>query len=369
MPVADTLSRLEGLSSTDRDFYFVIDEDEDIDQSLGAGSEHRFRFYADHPDISGVEVLRIEYVSNASSILSYAATTNLGSKAQVWTNTYTRRLEPDTSQSLELYRQDGTVWASLSSGTGATILGSAGIVTQYNSAAHLIDNVSLRLGTGIDASLLWSTAQATANALVLGIGVGTLAQGGHFILTTDANKAKDHDLAISTVPRLTIFSATDPDTSNTQYVQMYHDGTDGRLGTGTGLIVVTDTRFSVSPTTVGLIRAGVNSDIVSQNNQTEIRTASNLGFALYTGATIGTISSTGTKRLNIDHSVAGVTFTAFTQPINTSNPPTGLLWTAGAHTGLTTAVTNEWNLDFSRNVTRRLPCRIWTESMAAHEAL
>src|SRR3990167_822301 len=320
MPVADTLSRLEGLSSTDRDFYFVIDEDEDIDQSLGAGSEHRFRFYADHPDISGVEVLRIEYVSNASSILSYAATTNLGSKAQVWTNTYTRRLEPDTSQSLELYRQDGTVWASLSSGTGATILGSAGIVTQYNSAAHLIDDVSLRLGTGIDASLAWSTTQAIANALVLGIGVGTLAQGGHFILTTDTNRAKDHDLAISTVPRLSIFSATDPDTANTQYIQMYHDGTDGQLVAGTGIIRMTTNNLDIG------------NRILITNVAIRLNSAS--GVVIFNAGTGGS-----------------PTFATFSQRVNTSGTPTGLLWTAGAHTGLTAAITNEWNLDFSRNVT------------------
>src|SRR3990167_75218 len=331
MPVADTLSRLEGLSSTDRDFYFVIDEDEDIDQSLGAGSEHRFRFYADHPDISGVEVLRIEYVSNASSILSYAATTNLGSKAQVWTNTYTRRLEPDTSQSLELYRQDGTVWASLSSGTGATILGSAGIVTQYNSAAHLIDDVSLRLGTGIDASLAWSTTQAIANALVLGIGVGTLAQGGHFILTTDTNRAKDHDLAISTVPRLSIFSATDPDTANTQYIQMYHDGTDGQLVAGTGIIRMTTNNLDIgNRILITNVAIGLNSNANTlgwPDNQTvSFRLNSASGVVIFNAGTGGS-----------------PTFATFSQRVNTSGTPTGLLWTAGAHPGLTAGIHKELN--------------------------
>jgi hypothetical protein len=54
------------------------------------------------------------------------------------------------------------------------------------------------------------------------------------IVTDRANTAKDHDVTLQTNPTLFGFSATDPDTDNTQWWSITHDQTDAVITTGTG---------------------------------------------------------------------------------------------------------------------------------------
>ncbi len=58
--------------------------------------------------------------------------------------------------------------------------------------------------------------------------------GRQLILTDIGNDAKDHDHATQTNPTLFVHSATDPDTSNTQWWSIAHDQTDAVYNLGTG---------------------------------------------------------------------------------------------------------------------------------------
>ena len=95
----------------------------------------------------------------------------------------------------------------------------------------IFDDDFLFLGDGGDAAFNWNKTQATAHNLVLGIGAdGTSAQGGALIITELANQSKDHHHAVSSDVSLILHhGGTDVDVDATQYMKMYHDGTQGRL--------------------------------------------------------------------------------------------------------------------------------------------
>jgi len=200
------------------------------------------------------------------------------------------QIRPPSGAAMALARQDGTAWATTSTTTNVTTIG---IGTRFN------DNVWIDLGTGGDVRMLWGTAQATANNMVIGIGVGSSAQGGGVILTAYGNLLKDHDHSAASNPTLFIHSATDPDTANNQYLSFDHVVSAGRIGTGVGLL--------------------------------------NLRPGLITALALSSTSNTTTAE--------------FTQTLSASGTPKGLLWTAGAHTGLTVAETIDQHWDNGRTVT------------------
>jgi hypothetical protein len=144
---------------------------------------------------------------------------------------YARNIEPDASQALTITRQDGTVWATLSAATGNTVIGN--MTTQFNSTVALVDDVPIVFGSSSDASMRWSDNQ-TNHALLLITNLGSAASSGNIIITAAANFNKDHDHTFVSNPTLIGHSATDPDTSNTQYWSLTHNTTDAVLTVGTG---------------------------------------------------------------------------------------------------------------------------------------
>lgn len=165
--------------------------------SMNAATHHRFYTAATNTTVTGTQRLEID---SAGAVKVGGGTPNFANAAG---DLYvTADLEVDGFVNLQ------------------------GDVTMYSSVNYL-DDVQLQLGSGPDAHLDWSTAQVTANTLVWGFGASN-----SLLLTTAANRNKDHDHAAQTNPTLFIHSATDPDTNNTQWLSLTHDGTHGVISTG-----------------------------------------------------------------------------------------------------------------------------------------
>lgn len=98
----------------------------------------------------------------------------------------------------------------------------------------LSDNKELSLGTSSDARIDWSTAQATAETLVLGLGDTAMS----LIVTRSGYRDQDFDHAAQSNPTLFIHSDEDPDTDNDEWISFSHDQTDGHIGLGTGVLNV-----------------------------------------------------------------------------------------------------------------------------------
>lgn len=109
------------------------------------------------------------------------------------------------------------------------------------------DDQSLVLGTGNDAELLWSTADASNHAAVLALGAS------HALHVTDvAAKATDWNVSADTHPTLYVHSDTTP---ATDYLSLgTHDGTTGHIAavggslnlTGVGEVVVNEASADVN---------------------------------------------------------------------------------------------------------------------------
>ncbi len=125
------------------------------------------------------------------------------------------------------------------------------------------DARALKFGTGDDARFTWQT---TGNDnLQLGLDVNNVASAGYFVLLEEAdiNDADRSPLTISTDPVFRTYSS-DADQAG-DYIQMYHDRTNGRLQAGGGSL-----RISVDETDqhIGFSRgmAKANSAITVQKD-------------------------------------------------------------------------------------------------------
>lgn len=236
-----------------------------------------------------------------------------------------------SGSSLVLARADGGAWVTITPTNRAQL---SAVTTQ------VLDNGVLEFGTGNDVQIDWSTAQATANSLVLGVGVGSAAQGGNVIITAQGNVNQDHDRPVATNPTAYVFSATDPDTANDEWVSISHDTTDANISVGSGAVILnTDdgVRVKTSGGNNALIRVTGGSDEVF-----DIRGD--------TGITSLQVVMGGSS-LTMQSSTTGGTAHNFAQPANTSGTPKLLLATGAAHTGLANA--NLVDIDFAldRNIT------------------
>ncbi|MDP2672000.1 MAG: hypothetical protein Q8O68_00635 [Candidatus Daviesbacteria bacterium] len=90
-----------------------------------------------------------------------------------------------------------------------------------------LDDTSLIFGTGSDVSLLWETADADSHYLNL-----VLSGSNNFIISSTAGIDWSH--AASTNPTLWLQSADSGEP--TEYIQLYHDQTDGFIKTGKGVL-------------------------------------------------------------------------------------------------------------------------------------
>jgi hypothetical protein len=98
------------------------------------------------------------------------------------------------------------------------------------SSLQLQDNISVNFGGSNDSRVDWSTAQATSNTVVWGL--GDTSKSIIFCDSTDRNKDFDH--AAQSNPTPFGHSARDPDESNTEWWSKTHDGDDAIYGVGKG---------------------------------------------------------------------------------------------------------------------------------------
>ncbi|HDY68340.1 MAG TPA: hypothetical protein ENH85_11190 [Candidatus Scalindua sp.] len=127
---------------------------------------------------------------------------------------------------------------SISSSTGASI--------EYNLTSRMADNLAYQFGDSGDAKFVWETAGN--DNLQLGLFVGTAADSGYFSIT-DANDlgiATRSPLATSADPVLRVYSSDA--TEALDYIEMYHDQTDGVIKVGTGTMSFPDNNVTIGGT-------------------------------------------------------------------------------------------------------------------------
>jgi hypothetical protein len=152
----------------------------------------------------------------------------------------------------------------LPNGTGITIIGDAGTTShslasnddlfvtgkfEVDGAAYFDSTVEISrtltiLPYGNSSSISFSdgtnstvlTAKANTDEMILAL---SSAHGRHMVIGDRAHVNSDHDHANQTNPTIFIHSVTDPDTSNTQWISLTHDQTDGVIATGLGNVHVT----------------------------------------------------------------------------------------------------------------------------------
>jgi len=127
---------------------------------------------------------------------------------------------------------DGTSWFD-----GATR--HYGNINSY-SALVSYDNVPVVWGNVADVYMQYSTAQATSNTLLLGVDEDN---GNSMIFTQENHRTKDHDHPAQSNPTLFMQSNEDPDTNNTQYMALTHDGDAAIIDSGTDEINLEDTTY------------------------------------------------------------------------------------------------------------------------------
>lgn len=237
-----------------------------------------------------------------------------------------------------------------------------------------VDDVALNFGTSSDASCEYDTSQ-TPDSLFCGVGSDSRV----WILGEKADINTDLAISQKTNPTLHIHAADAATT--TKWIELFHDGTNGVVDVGTGVVSLPDgisttgitqsglsTYSSGTAITAGSYQCGRDADATNQIhcnvptgagyewsvndsgelllNATRLGPASNGGQSLGNGTAawanlfinlLGTIDFnngdiivTGdTNALTFD----GGNYT-FAQAVATSGSPTGLTVTAGAHTTL-----------------------------------
>lgn len=140
---------------------------------------------------------------------------------------------------------NGSAWgpAGTSSGTANT----------WTADQTFNDDVDLILGTGADANIVYNTTQ-TPDALF--IGVGQDSRG--LIVAEKADAAFDFAHAQQTNPTLFVHSAAQ---NTTQYVGLTHNGTNGAISVGAGLLTISaagGTFVAVPNVTLGVTSTGAS---------------------------------------------------------------------------------------------------------------
>lgn len=224
--------------------------------------------------------------------------------------------------------------------------------SSITSSITLVDDISLKFGTGAPANCLWETADANANALLCAMPEGGAVDVPGFIIG-DAS-ALNVDLGLfngRTDPFLAILSD-----DQTKSLILFHDGTNGILDTTFGAISIPDglttttviqnnlTTFSAGAAiTGGSYQIGRDSDAT---NQLHLNAPSGASIEMSINdsplliITSSTINTNNQPIINIGNS--GTDFGGGGQltlgNIATTTGTTTLTLNNGAHTAITTAV-------------------------------
>lgn len=105
-------------------------------------------------------------------------------------------------------------------------------VARFYSGFNVYDNQNINLGTSADSKLDWSTAQATAETLVWGLGDTAKS----IIFCDAADSGVDFDHAAQSNPTIFVHSNTIPSSANDEWISISHDVTDGVIAVGSGTL-------------------------------------------------------------------------------------------------------------------------------------
>lgn len=221
---------------------------------------------------------------------------------------------------LNIYQNAGTFWYI--NGTGA----------------RFSDNVTLRWGTGDDASFRWIT---TGNDnLNLALRCNNAATSGYFCITeyADASNANRSPLALSVDPVLRIYSSDE--TQALDYLELYHNQTDAVLDWGNGNLRfgTADSKLiafgAASDATIGFDGNSLN---IVANAVTGTDTLNLTAASIECGSTpITTTGTVTTQYLDSDintqtyvFSTANLGFTQNTQTLTYSSPLSSMVEMSG----------------------------------------
>ena len=131
----------------------------------------------------------------------------------------------------DLESDPNDVVLSTTTGVGAIDFGTLGLKFQ--------DGERIRMGGGFDANFLWHAAGAR-DSFQLGLNVGNAEFTGYFSIVEDADLGVTNRIPAGTTadPALRIYSSDD--TSANDYIEMFHDQTDGVITVGSGSVRLTN---------------------------------------------------------------------------------------------------------------------------------
>lgn len=95
-------------------------------------------------------------------------------------------------------------------------------------------------GLDQNSQLRWSTAQATSNTMVWGLDA---TEGNSLLMVPDTYQTDDFDHPAMSDPTIFIHDNTDPDTNNTRYMALSHDGSAAVIDSGTDEIDLEDSVY------------------------------------------------------------------------------------------------------------------------------
>jgi hypothetical protein len=188
-------------------------------------------FTANTPDTlsiwTGDESNYIKLTSNADK----AVDIGLAQQANPTLIITSQGIDSDQTEYLSL-SHDGT-YGVISSGKGSLSLKGS---TYFETSAVLGDDKAVFFGRlNVQSMMIRGSRTKAQGGLFVGTDVGR-----QLVFSDSINYTKDHDHATPTNPTLFIHSATDPDTDNTQWLSLSHDGTNGVIDVGSGSIHTTD---------------------------------------------------------------------------------------------------------------------------------
>jgi hypothetical protein len=110
----------------------------------------------------------------------------------------------------------------------------------------LTDGAFFAVGNSGDLEFIYNSG---FNELLAAMGAGS-----HMVnFTSLANIAKDHDVAAQTNPTILVFSATDPDSANDEWISITHNVTNGVITSGSGGVTVDGVNIGTAATVVTLL--------------------------------------------------------------------------------------------------------------------
>lgn len=175
-------------------------------------------------------------------------------------------------------------------------------VERVNEHYWFLDDKQIRLGSLPNVACEYDTAQ-TPDALVCGLS----AESNNFILTEFGDLGVDFSHAKQTNPTLFIHAA---DSSNTtKFVSLSHNGTNGLLDVGTGLVSIPD-GISTEAITATVLNTGsvISTGAISGSSVTASGALSGASASVVSLTATGTVNFNGINVVSVSGDATGIDY-------------------------------------------------------------